>query len=155
VSIRTLDNTDEAQVKDFFGSLEADTFDSIVVTALGRARHGPFLELDVERAREAVEGKVCSRTGEPLCLPCERRACGHSASALAEVCKLIEFSMVIAVGGRWFWFCAKYGAVVWFCAKYGAPKLRDGGSIVFCSGVLCRSHVTNTHTRTRARTHIR
>ena len=26
----------------------------------------------------------------------------------------------------------------WYCAKYGAPKLRDGGSIVFCSGVLCR-----------------
>jgi len=42
----------------------------------------------------------------------------------------------------------------WFCAKYGAPKLRDGGSIVFCSGVLCRSldaharvHTHRTHTR--------
>jgi hypothetical protein len=98
VSIRTLDNTNEAQVKDFFGSLEADTFDSIVVTALGRAPHGPFLELDVERAREAVEGKVCSRTGERLRLPRERRACGHSASALTEVCKLFLFSMVTAVG---------------------------------------------------------
>eukprot|EP00929_Paragymnodinium_shiwhaense_P009773 TRINITY_DN114093_c0_g1_i1.p1 TRINITY_DN114093_c0_g1~~TRINITY_DN114093_c0_g1_i1.p1 ORF type:complete len:284 (-),score=50.23 TRINITY_DN114093_c0_g1_i1:55-906(-) len=26
----------------------------------------------------------------------------------------------------------------WYCAKYAAPKLRDGGGIVFCSGVLCR-----------------
>jgi short-subunit dehydrogenase len=58
VSIRTLDNTDEEQVKEFFGSLETNTWDTLVVTALGRAPHGPFLELDVKRAREAVEGKL-------------------------------------------------------------------------------------------------
>ena len=61
VSTRTLDNTNEEQVQAFFGSLQSDTFDAIIVTALGRAPHGPFLELDVKRAREAVEGKVCDR----------------------------------------------------------------------------------------------
>jgi len=87
VSIKTLDNTDEDQVKEFFDSLECDTYDALLVTALGRAAHGPLLELDVKRARETVEGKL-------------------------------------------------WGP--WFCAKYGAPKLREGGAIVFCSGVLCR-----------------
>ena len=88
VQTRVLDNTDEAQVRAFFGSLEGERqWDALVVTALGRAPHGPFLELDVARAREAVEGKL-------------------------------------------------WGP--WYCAKYGAPKLRDGGAIVFCSGVLCR-----------------
>jgi NAD(P)-dependent dehydrogenase (short-subunit alcohol dehydrogenase family) len=87
VATRELDNTDEAQVKGLFECLEAGVWDALVVTALGRAPHGPFLELDVARAKEALEGKL-------------------------------------------------WGP--WFCAKYGAPKLRDGGGIVFCSGVLCR-----------------
>ena len=77
MSTQTLDNTNEEQVQAFFNSLEADTFDAIIVTALGRAPHGPFLELDVKRAREAVEGKVCNRPDgdAPLLLPCALRAC--------------------------------------------------------------------------------
>ena len=45
-------------MKSFFSSLEDGIYDSLIVTALGRAPHGPFLELDVARAREAVEGKL-------------------------------------------------------------------------------------------------
>ena len=87
VTTTALDNTDEEQVKDFFSNLDHGVWDVLVVTALGRAPHGPFLDLDVARAREAMEGKL-------------------------------------------------WGP--WYCAKYGAAKLRDGGGIVFCSGVLCR-----------------
>ena len=41
VAIRELDNTDEAQVKDLFASLEAGVWDALVVTALGRAPQAP------------------------------------------------------------------------------------------------------------------
>lgn len=87
VETRVLDNTDEDQVRAFFQSIEPNRFDALIVTALGRAVHGPFLELDVAKARELFEGKL-------------------------------------------------WGP--WYCAKHGAPKLRDGGAIVFVSGVLCR-----------------
>jgi len=87
VETRVLDNTDESQVRSFFDSIEPGQFDALIVTALGRAVHGPFLNLDVAQARELFEGKL-------------------------------------------------WGP--WYCAKYGAPKLRDGGAIVFVSGVLCR-----------------
>lgn len=87
VATRVLDNTDEAQVRTFFESIEADHFNALIVTALGRAVHGPFLSLDTAQARDLFEGKL-------------------------------------------------WGP--WYCAKYGAPKLRDGGAIVFVSGVLNR-----------------
>jgi len=87
VKMRTLDNTDENQVRNFFNEIDPQEYSALIITALGRAPHGPFLELDVGKAREVLEGKL-------------------------------------------------WGP--WYCAKYGAPKLRDGGAVVFVSGVLGR-----------------
>eukprot|EP00960_Hanusia_phi_P044920 756910-Hanusia_phi.AAC.2 len=88
-SVRTqvLDNTDEEAVKKFFEELPPSSFDTLVITALGRAAHGSFLQLDTAKAREVMEGKL-------------------------------------------------WGP--WYCAKYGAPKMAEGGAIVFVSGVLNR-----------------
>lgn len=90
VKTRVLDNTDETQVRTFFDDKEVvqpNFYDAIIVTALGRAPHGPFLELGLDKAREVMEGKL-------------------------------------------------WGP--WYCAKYGSPCLKDGGAVVFVSGVLCR-----------------
>lgn len=90
VRTHVLDNTDEQEVKAMFQDdeiVERGVYDALIVSALGRAPHGSFLELDVAKARECMEGKL-------------------------------------------------WGP--WHCAKYGAPHLRDGGAVVFVSGVLCR-----------------
>jgi len=90
VRTQALDNKDEKKVKEMFQDaeiVEPGLYDALVVTALGRAPHGQFLDLDVAKAREVMEGKL-------------------------------------------------WGP--WYCAKYGAPRLRDGGAVVFVSGVLCR-----------------
>jgi len=70
VETQTLDNLDEAQVKDFFAKLEPGKYDTLIVSALGRAPHGSFLELDVAQARECMEGKLwgpwyCAKYGVP------------------------------------------------------------------------------------------
>eukprot|EP00873_Tetraselmis_striata_P009264 jgi/Tetstr1/429528/TSEL_019433.t1 len=51
VSFAALDNTDEAQVREFFANLDKP-YDALVVSAADKALHGPFLELppeDVQR----------------------------------------------------------------------------------------------------------
>jgi len=70
VETRQLDNTSEPQVKAFFESLAPDKYSALIVTALGRAVHGPFLGLEVEKARELFEGKLwgpwyCAKHGAP------------------------------------------------------------------------------------------
>ena len=58
VTTRTLDNTDEAAVKSFFESLTPKSYNALIITALGRAVHGPFLDLDLAQAKELLEGKL-------------------------------------------------------------------------------------------------
>ena len=58
VTIRTLDNTNEAAVKEFFESLPPKGYNALIITALGRAVHGPFLDLDIGQAKELFEGKL-------------------------------------------------------------------------------------------------
>lgn len=87
VSVRVVDNTKEEDVKTLFASFPDKSFDTLIVTALGRAVHGRFLDLDVEKVKSLFDGKL-------------------------------------------------WGP--WYCAKYGARVLKDGGSIVFVSGILNR-----------------
>ena len=59
-SVRTqsLDNTNEEAVKAFFSGFEAGSIDGIIITALGRAVHGSFLELETASVKELFEGKL-------------------------------------------------------------------------------------------------
>jgi NAD(P)-dependent dehydrogenase (short-subunit alcohol dehydrogenase family) len=71
VTTRCLDNTNEAAVKAFFESLPTNTYNALIVTALGRAVHGPFLSLDTSQAKELFEGKLwgpwyCAKYGAPV-----------------------------------------------------------------------------------------
>ena len=58
VTTQVLDNTDEAAVAAYFASLEECSVDALIVTALGRAVHGPFLSLDTAQVKELFEGKL-------------------------------------------------------------------------------------------------
>jgi NAD(P)-dependent dehydrogenase (short-subunit alcohol dehydrogenase family) len=67
---RTLDNTDESAVRAFFESITPGEYDALIVTALGRAVHGAFLELEVAHVRDLFEGKFwgpyfCAKYGAP------------------------------------------------------------------------------------------
>jgi len=89
VKTRALDATDEAAVQAFANELSSEDweFDALIVSAAGRAPHGPMTELPTADTRSMMETK--------------------------------------------FW--TAYNA-----AKYINPKLREGGSITFVSGVLGR-----------------
>ena len=87
VNTRALDATDEAAVAAFANELDDLEFDALIVSAAGRAPHGPMTELPTEDTRSMMETK--------------------------------------------FW--TAYNA-----AKYINPKLKEGGSITFVSGVLGR-----------------
>ena len=56
-ALRSLEKADEAEVRALFNSIEPNSYDALIITALGRAVHGSFLSLDVEKARELFEGK--------------------------------------------------------------------------------------------------
>ena len=68
VDIAVVDAADEASVAAFAAGLAPDSYDALVVSAAGRAPHGPVAELDVadavraERAAEQVLG-VAARHG--------------------------------------------------------------------------------------------
>ena len=115
VLTQQLDNTDEVAVRAFFESLEPGYYDTLIVTALGRAVHGPFLSLDVGQVLQCTDRvRPAIRYGVP--------GDGVWMLRAAQVRDVFE-------GKLW---------GPWYCTKYGAPKLADGGSIVFVSGVLNR-----------------
>lgn len=89
VKTRALDATDEVAVQAFADELSSDDweFDALIVSAAGKAPHGPMSELPTADTRSMMETK--------------------------------------------FW--TAYNA-----AKYINPKLKEGGSITFVSGVLGR-----------------
>ena len=89
VKTRALDATDEVAVQAFANELSSDDweFDALIVSAAGKAPHGPMTELPTADTRSMMETK--------------------------------------------FW--TAYNA-----AKYINPKLKEGGSITFVSGVLGR-----------------
>ena len=89
IRTKVLDATDEEAVHAFASELSSDDweFDSLIVSAAGKAPHGPITELPISDTRSMMETK--------------------------------------------FW--TAYNA-----AKYINPKLKEGGSITFVSGVLGR-----------------
>ena len=88
-SIQTLvcDITDETAVQTVARKIEPQRFDGLVVTAAGKAAHGPVLSLPTKDTRDMLESKL-------------------------------------------------WGA--YYCAKHLSPLLLDGGSVVFCAGILNR-----------------
>jgi NAD(P)-dependent dehydrogenase (short-subunit alcohol dehydrogenase family) len=88
VQTYALDCTDEAAVQHWASTqLEEDTWDGLVVTAAGRAPHGPIVDLPTADARGLLESKLWT---------------------------------------------------AYYTAKYVRPKLRPGGAVVFCAGILNR-----------------
>ena len=87
IETASLDVTQEDQVQDFCETLDANHWDGLVVTAAGKAAHGPVATLPTEDTRQMLESKL-------------------------------------------------WGA--YHCAKHIGGILRDGGSVVFCAGVLNR-----------------
>lgn len=88
IAIQCLDCTNEQAVQEWAANqLDDDTWDGLVVTAAGRAPHGPIVDLDTARARDMMETKLWT---------------------------------------------------AYHVAKYVRPKLRPGGAIVFCAGILNR-----------------
>lgn len=57
ITTAVVDITDEAAVEKFASSLD-DDWHGLVVSAAGRAPHGPVLELPTEKVREMMESKV-------------------------------------------------------------------------------------------------
>lgn len=87
VMLTTVDATNEEAVQEFAASLDTQAWDGLVISAAGRAPHGPVQSLPTTDTRELMETKVWT---------------------------------------------------AYNCAKYVAPKLRDGGSLVFVAGILNR-----------------
>lgn len=58
ISVATMDITDEAQVQAFAETLESQQWDGLVVTAAGRAAHGPVRTLGTSQARDLLESKL-------------------------------------------------------------------------------------------------
>mmetsp|Transcript_23495 Transcript_23495/g.70421 ORF Transcript_23495/g.70421 Transcript_23495/m.70421 type:complete len:274 (+) Transcript_23495:45-866(+) len=93
VEIKDLDASDAAAVEAFAAELAPDAWDSLVVSAAGRAPHGAVETLELDAARGMFESK--------------------------------------------FW-------TAWHAAKYIAPRLADGGAVVFVAGVLNRRPGVNS-----------
>jgi NAD(P)-dependent dehydrogenase (short-subunit alcohol dehydrogenase family) len=60
IETQTLDATSEADVRDFAAKLKPGLYDGLVISAAGRAPHGPFTELPTEDARAMMESKFWS-----------------------------------------------------------------------------------------------
>lgn len=58
VECAVLDATDETQVEGFASILHTDTWDCLVLTAAGRAAHGPVQELETQATRDMLETKL-------------------------------------------------------------------------------------------------
>lgn len=88
IEIQCLDCTDEDAVREWATKqLEDDTWDGLVVTAAGKAPHGPIDDLDTALTRDMMETKLWT---------------------------------------------------AYHVAKYVKSKLRPGGAVVFCAGILNR-----------------
>jgi NAD(P)-dependent dehydrogenase (short-subunit alcohol dehydrogenase family) len=57
IDVWALDATDESSVERFAQSLSTDCWDGLVISAAGRAPHGPFVDLPTQDAREMLETK--------------------------------------------------------------------------------------------------
>ena len=57
IETRVLGATDEQAVQEFAKSLEDESWDGLVISAAGRAPHGPFIELPAADARDMLESK--------------------------------------------------------------------------------------------------
>ena len=57
VDTAAVDAADEASVAAFAAGLASGTYDALVVSAAGRAPHGPVAELDVADARDMMNSK--------------------------------------------------------------------------------------------------
>ena len=57
IETRSLDSTNEIAVKEFAECLADDTWDNLVITAAGKAVHGPFETLDTSDSRYMMENK--------------------------------------------------------------------------------------------------
>ena len=57
-SIAAVDITDERQVQAFADTLQPNHWDGLVITAAGRAAHGPVQTLETQQARELLESKL-------------------------------------------------------------------------------------------------
>lgn len=83
----TLDASNEEDVQEFAQQLDDSCWDGLVISAAGKAPHGPMIDLPTKDTRMMMETK--------------------------------------------FW-------TAYNCAKYIAPKLQNGGCIVFVAGILNR-----------------
>lgn len=57
-NVAVLDATDEEAVKSFAASLDKQTWDGLVISAAGRAPHGPVESLPTSESRELMETKL-------------------------------------------------------------------------------------------------
>jgi len=60
ISLASLDATDEKAVEQFAASLDKQTWDGLVISAAGRAPHGPVESLPTSDTRELMETKLWS-----------------------------------------------------------------------------------------------
>lgn len=60
VTVTSLDATDETDVEAFASALESQTWDGLVVTAAGRAPHGPVESLPTSDSKQLMETKLWS-----------------------------------------------------------------------------------------------
>ena len=57
IETRVLDATNEQEVQDFASNLDSGQWDGLVISAAGRAPHGPFIDLPTKDARDMLETK--------------------------------------------------------------------------------------------------
>jgi hypothetical protein len=219
----------------FFASIPEGHYDSVIVTALGRAVHGKFLELDTKQVKDLFEGKLwgpwydcmrCRGVGMDVRMHLYTRVfCMYAYMRMNNVCLCIYLCVCVDAYVHTYpraysqthmltSICANINAHIHhhtyvrtyihtihtihthihtskhanihmyryihtythkyihqnmrtyictdtyihtyihvhrYCAKYGAPKLRDGGAIVFVSGAHARlayMHAVHIHVHT-------